>query len=128
MTDLTRPHEDIANIRNQIAAAKLFRGFGPAVVAASGALAIVTAVLQSNWSGLINMNYFTVWIAVAVLSICLIGLEMYTLSKRHHGPLAYSIICSAVENFLPVCIAGLVIGAVMVLNAPEGMWILLGIW
>lgn len=128
MTDLTRALEDIADIRNQIAAAKLFRGFGPAVVAATGGLAIVTAALQSNWSGLVDLNYFAVWIVVAILSVCLIGLEMFTLSKRHHGPLAFSIIWSAVENFLPVCVVGLVIGAVMYLNAPEAMWILPGIW
>jgi len=40
---------DIFAIRSQIAAGTAFRGYGPAAVAATGGLALATALIQFLW-------------------------------------------------------------------------------
>jgi hypothetical protein len=46
MRDLDKALADIFAIRSQIAAGTAFRGYGPATVAATGGLALLTALLQ----------------------------------------------------------------------------------
>ena len=46
MSDLDKALADIITIRSQIAAGTAFRGYGPAAVAATGGVALLTAVLQ----------------------------------------------------------------------------------
>ncbi len=49
MRDLDKALADIIAIRSQIAAGTAFRGYGPAAIAATGGLALVTAILQFLW-------------------------------------------------------------------------------
>ena len=49
MRDLDKALADIFAIRSQIAAGTAFRGYGPAAVAATGGLALMTAVAQHFW-------------------------------------------------------------------------------
>ena len=49
MSDLDKALADIFAIRSQIAAGTAFRGYGPAAVAATGGLALLTAILQFLW-------------------------------------------------------------------------------
>ena len=49
MRDLDKALADIFAIRSQIAAGTAFRGYGPAAVAATGGLALLTAILQFLW-------------------------------------------------------------------------------
>ena len=49
MRDLDKALADIFAIRSQIAAGTAFRGYGPAAVAATGGLALATALLQFWW-------------------------------------------------------------------------------
>ena len=51
MRDLDKALADIFAIRSQIAAGTAFRGYGPATVAATGVLALATAVLQQMLGG-----------------------------------------------------------------------------
>ena len=51
MRDLDKALDDILTIRSQIASGTAFRGYGPATVAATGALALVTTVVQALWLG-----------------------------------------------------------------------------
>ena len=44
MSDLDKALADIFAIRSQIAAGTAFRGYGPAAVAATGGLALLTAI------------------------------------------------------------------------------------
>ncbi len=46
MRDLDKALADIVAIRSQIAAGTAFRGYGPATVAATAGVALVTAILQ----------------------------------------------------------------------------------
>jgi hypothetical protein len=64
----------------------------------------------------------------AILSVIIIGIEMFALSRRHHGGLAGSMISNAVQTFLPIGAAGAVIAAVILVNRPDLAWSLPGLW
>lgn len=131
MHDLKKALADIGDIRQQMATGVLFRGFGPAVIACSGLLAVTTAVAQTvffseGWQD--PILFFGMWVATAILSCGLIGVEMFARTRRHHGGLADEMIINAVEHFLPAAAAGAAIAAVVVRFAPQTAWMLPGLW
>lgn len=128
MTEINRALADIATIRNQIAGARLFRGFGPAVVALTGFLALIAAMWQNQQGTQGVAEYFVLWLGVAALSLALVGVEMWALSKRHHGGLALAFVWGIAEAFLPAGLAGASIAAVFYRFAPEAMGLLPGLW
>jgi hypothetical protein len=131
MRDLDKALADIFAIRSQIAAGTAFRGYGPATVAATGALALATAVLQhfalDDPSGR-PLIFFTGWAAAAFISAILIWIEMLARSRRHHLGLADAMIHQAVEQFLPAGAAGVLLAAMLGKFAPEALWMLPGLW
>src|SRR3984957_10235932 len=131
MRDLDKALADIFAIRSQIAAGTAFRGYGPAAVAATGGLALVTAILQFLWlddpSGH-PLEFFSCWAAAALVSAAIIWTEMQARSRRHHSGLADAMIHQAVEQFLPACIAGVLLAVMLWKFAPEALWMLPGLW
>src|SRR6478609_6624058 len=100
MRDLDKALADIFAIRSQIAAGTAFRGYGPATVAATGGVALLTAILQFLWlDGPTDrpIAFFAGWAAAALLSAALIWIEMQARSRRHHSGLADAMIRQAVE-------------------------------
>ncbi len=131
MRDIDRALADITNIRSQLAAGTLFRGFGPAVIGMSGGLAFLTATLQSLWPDWLAAPPFvflSCWVVTAIIAVCLIGGEMLARSRRHHGGMADAMIFNAVELFLPAGFAGAAIGLVLLEFAPDSVWLLPGLW
>ncbi|MBE9557037.1 MAG: hypothetical protein IMF08_09295 [Proteobacteria bacterium] len=131
MRDVDRALADIANIRNQLAAGTMFRGFGPAVMAVTGVLAIFMAGAQSIWPEALAADTLILlagWVVTAVVSVGLIGAEMLARSRRHHGGLADAMIWNAIQQFLPAGFAGGAIGLVLVRFAPDSLWLLPGLW
>lgn len=130
MSDLQRALTDIGNIRVQLAAGTMFRGFGPTVVALSGFIALAAAAVQAAWPAPFAdpTTFFGVWMAVATVSALLIGLEMLARTRRQHSGLADALLFSAFEHFLPVAMAGIVIGAIVMQFAPDTAWMLPGLW
>jgi hypothetical protein len=131
MHDLDKALSDITAMRHQMARSVEFRGYGPATLAATGALALLAAAAQALWLEHPADNiiaYLTLWIATASLSVVLIGVEMVTRSRRIHSGLAERMILSAVEQFVPAAAAGLLLTAVMMSRAPESLWMLPGLW
>lgn len=129
MSDLHKALADIGNIRLQLAAGTMFRGFGPSVIATTGAMAFAAAIFQSLVDPAPDVvRYVVVWTTVAAVSIVLIGVEMIARSRRHHGGLADAMLFNAVEHFLPVGAAGAVICAVILKFAPDAAWLLPGLW
>jgi len=130
MADLRKALVDIGNIRLQLAAGTMFRGFGPVVLAATGLLALVTAALQAAWLGADTqpIAFLGVWVFIAAVSAVLIGLEMLARTRRHHGGLADVVLFNAVEHFIPFGVAGAVIGAILLWFAPDTTWMLPGLW
>ncbi len=131
MRDLDKALADIFAIRSQIAAGTAFRGYGPAAIAATGGLALMTAVAQFLWlddpTGQ-PVIFFAGWAATALVSACIIGVEMRARSRRHHRGLADAMVHQAVEQFLPAGVAGALLGVMLWRFAPETLWMLPGLW
>lgn len=131
MRDLDKALADIFTIRSQIAAGTAFRGYGPATAAATGGLALITAISQFLWLDDPTshpVTFFFGWAATALVSIAMIGVEMWARSRRHHSGLADAMINQAVEQFLPAAVAGVVLAAMLWKFAPETLWMLPGLW
>src|SRR3982074_3237787 len=116
MRDLDKALADIFAIRSQIAAGTAFRGYGPATVAATGGVALLTMLFQLLWlhdpTGR-PLLFFAGWAAAALVSGAMIWIEMRARSRRHHSGLADAMIHQAVEQFLPPGIAGALLAALL---------------
>ena len=131
MQDIEKALEGITDIRNQIAIGRMFRGFGPAVIALTGLFAAMLMAAQLMWPQELaasNLALLGWWIFAAVLSVIIIGIEMFALSRRYHGGLAGSMIANAVQTFLPIGAAGSVIALIILMNTPDLAWLLPGVW
>jgi hypothetical protein len=131
MRDLDKALADIFAIRNQIAAGTAFRGYGPATVAATGGLALLTMLVQFLWledpTGH-PLVFFSGWAATALVSGAMIWVEMQARSRRHHSGLADAMVHQAVEQFLPASVAGALLAVMLWKFAPETLWMLPGLW
>jgi hypothetical protein len=131
MRDLDKALADIFAIRSQLAAGTAFRGYGPATVAATAGVALLTAILQFLWLDDPTkqpLAFFAGWAAAALLSAALIWIEMRARSRRHHSGLADAMVQQAVEQFLPAGVAGALLGVLLWKFAPETLWMLPGLW
>jgi hypothetical protein len=131
MRDLDKALADIFAIRSQIAAGTAFRGYGPAAVAATGGLALATAIVQFLWLDDPTghpLVFFAGWAAAALVSGGMIWTEMQARSHRHHSGLADAMIHQAVEQFLPAGAAGVLLAVMLWKFAPETLWLLPGLW
>ena len=131
MRELDKALADIIAIRSQIAAGTAFRGYGPATMAATAGVALLTAFLQSAF--LVNpttspLTFFFGWSLAALVSLVMIGIEMRARTQRHHSGFADAMIHQAVEHFLPSFIAGVLFAAMFWKFAPEALWMLPGLW
>lgn len=131
MDDLNKALGDISSIRRQMARMTEFRGYGPATLAATSALAITSAGAQALWiSDPANhlSSYLTTWILTALISATMIGIQMLARARRIHSGIADEMIHMAVEQFLPSAGAGVLLTAVLVHYVPAALWMLPGIW
>jgi hypothetical protein len=129
--DLDRALADIAAIRMQVARGTVFRGLGPAALAATGVLAFAATVCQALWLGgapAKPRSFFALWIVTAVIAAAIIGVEAVTRSRRIHSDLADEMIHAAIEQFLPIGGAGVLIALVLARFDPGSLWILPGLW
>src|SRR6266566_2842725 len=127
MTDLNKALGDISSIRRQMAHSTEFRGYGPATLAGTGALAVLAAATQALWlpdpANHISA-YLAIWISTAILSAALIGTQMYTRTRRIHSGMADEMIRMAVEQFLPSVATGALITIVLIRYVPMAVWML----
>jgi len=131
MSDLDKALADIVAIRSQLAAGTAFRGYGPATMAATSAVALLTTLLQHLYLAAPTgqpLIFLLGWAAAAFVSLSMIGVEMRARSHRHHSGLADAMIHQAVEQFLPAGIAGVLLAVLLWKFAPEALWMLPGLW
>jgi hypothetical protein len=131
MRDLDKALADILAIRTQIAAGTAFRGYGPATMAITGALALVVTLLQFALLDDPNaapLTFFGGWFVAAAISVVVVGIEARARSRRDHSGLADAMIYQAIEQFLPAGIAGALLTLVLWHTAPETLWLLPGLW
>ena len=131
MNELNRALGDISSIRRQVALRTEFRGYGPATLPATGLIAVVAAVVQAvrvpDPADHIRA-YLTLWLATAILSAALAGVQMWTRTRRIHSGMSEEMIHIAVEQFLPAVGAGLLMTIVLALYVPDAVWMLPGLW
>lgn len=129
MNDADRALIELSEIRSRMAAATAFHGFGPVALAMTGLLAFLVAAGQSMSSPApAALVYFTTWIAVALVSAVIVGIEMIGRSRRHHSDLAEAMILNAILTFLPFGAAGAALLLVLARFAPAELWLLPGLW
>ena len=131
MDDLNKALGDIRGIRRQVANATEFRGYGPATIASTGAVAVAAAFVQRLWiasPALHPVQYLAVWAVTAALCAGVTTWQVYTRSQRMHSGLSDEMIHMAAEQFLPALLAGLLLTAVIVFSVPHVLWMLPGLW
>jgi hypothetical protein len=131
MRDLDKALADIFAIRSQIAAGTAFRGYGPAAVAATSGVALITTILQFLWLDDPTghpVAFFSGWATAALVSGAMIWIEMQARSRRHHSGLADAMIHQAIEQFLPAGVAGVLLAVMLWKFAAETLWMLPGLW
>jgi hypothetical protein len=131
MRDLEKALADITAIRTQMARGIEFRGYGPATIAATGLLAALAAAVQLLWlpdrAGQAEV-YLALWVATAIVSTVLIGIEMVARTRRIRTGLADEMIYAAVEQFMPAGAAGALVTFVVWRYAPQSLILLPGLW
>ena len=131
MQELDKALGDIQSIRRQMARTAEFRGYGPATVATTAAIAIVASGVQTKLvpdpANHITA-YLSIWIPAAVVSSALAGAQMYTRSRRIHSGMSDEMIRMAVEQFLPSVGASLFTTVVLLRYVPVALWMLPGLW
>jgi hypothetical protein len=131
MNDLQKALGDISSIRRQMARSTEFRGYGPTTLAATGAFAMVAAVVQARClpDPMHQMPlYLGLWTMTAILSLALTGVQMYTRTRRMHSALSEEMLRMAVEQFVPAVGAGALLSVVVYRCAPATLWMLPGLW
>jgi len=131
MNDWHQALVEIHAIRNQVARATLFRGYGPASIAASGVLAFIVAAVQTLWlkESVHDLNLFlAIWVATAIVAALFATIETIGRAQRVHSGFAREMISSAVEQFLPALATGLLLTMVLARVAPQDAWMLPGLW
>jgi len=131
MNDLNKALGDISSIRRQVARSTEFRGYGPATLACTGALAVAAAGAQALWTPDAANHiaaYLSIWILTAAFSAGLIATEMYARTRRIHSGIADEMIRMAVEQFLPSVGVGGLLTFVLVQFVPSALWMIPGMW
>ena len=130
MRELDRALADIGAIRQQIARADGFRSYGPATVAATGLLAAAAAMGQDLYAGADQpvLSFLATWIATAAVSVCLVGAEAATRSRRLRSRLADAMILAAAADFVPAGMAGTALCILLLRYEPAATWMLPGLW
>jgi len=130
-TDLHKALSEISAIRGHIARGAVFRGYGPITLATTGLLALAAATLQAYWLPAPQRDvvaYLSIWVPTAALSLLIISVETITRARRLHCGLAAQMMQAAAEQFLPAIVAGLLLTVVLLRYAPQGLWMLPGLW
>lgn len=126
----------IADIRQQVARAQTFRGYRAATTAMTGLIAIGTGLVQAmldggslgGGRGLRVDHYLYLWFAAAMLSLVIVGSEMWVRVRRSGSEMQRDLTLAAVEQFVPCLIAGLLLTIVIAQFAWENVWMLPGLW
>ena len=131
MRELQEVLADINAIRVQVARGTQFRGYGPKSIAASGLLAIAVATAQSSFISASETSvatFLSLWVATAVIAVALAAAETFSRTQRFHPGFSRVMIQSAVEQFMPSLVVGLLLTVVLLRVAPDEAWMLPGLW
>jgi len=131
MPDVRRALAEIQSIRGYVARSIEFRGYGPVTLAITGLLAIVIASVQARWLTAPRHEFprfLGLWVGAAGAALMLIAVETIARARRLHSTLATQMIYSAVEQFLPAIVTGVLLTVVLMRAQPHSLWMLPGLW
>jgi hypothetical protein len=121
----------ITEIRHQLARTEVFRGYRAMPVAFTAGVALLAAVIQAvtiSDPRTQIVPYLMLWIGAAVVSASAAGLEMMIRARNSASPLRGELTWLALEQFCPSLVAGALVTVVLFRAAPDGMWMLPGLW
>lgn len=124
MNDIDSALNDIHHIRDRLAAGARFEGFAPKIVALTGVLAFALAAWQVH-GGYASLS---AWLLLALVCALMIGTEAILRAHALHRAMADRLINSTLQRFLPVGLAGAIAGFVILLQLPEQVRLLPGLW
>jgi hypothetical protein len=131
MRELRDALADLNAIRVQVARGTQFRGYGPTSIAATGALALTVAMAQSlflNGAQRHIATFLALWISTAVVAVAASAWETFSRTQRFHVGVSREMLQSAIEQFLPPLVVGVLLTAVLTQAAPDEVWMLPGLW
>ena len=131
MDDLYKALGDISSIRRQMAGSMEFRGYGPATMAATAAMAGASALVQAVFvpaPAEHPAGYLAVWITTALVAAALTAVQVHRRTERLHTGLSNEMIRMAAEQFLPSLVAGFLLMVVVATYLPHALWLLPGLW
>ena len=129
MRDIDKALADIGEIRSQIAAHTVFRGYGPVAMAITGFLGAATALAQTLFPvAPTPLLFFAEWLGAAALCAAVIGIEMQGRSRRLHSGLADTMIHQAAEQFMPSTAASVAMPVFLLMFSPQNVWMMPGLW
>ncbi|NNM88760.1 MAG: hypothetical protein HKL95_09615 [Phycisphaerae bacterium] len=121
----------ISEIHAQMAASQVFRGYRSATALFSAAMAVGTAIVQSQFLAHPARHvglYLLLWIAAAALSLIVIALEMVLRCHRLNSEIQTRLTLLAVESFLPSLIAGAALTYLLFRFEAAAVWLLPPMW
>jgi hypothetical protein len=131
VSELHKALAEIRSIRDQMARGMEFRGYGPSTLAVTGLLALLTAGAQALWlpDPLRDVGaYLRLWTLTAAISFTVILVETVLRARRVHSTLAPQMVRAALEQFMPVIVAGLLVSVVISRHSGSSLWMLPGLW
>jgi hypothetical protein len=131
MRDLDKALADIRTMRRQMARSTEFRGYGPATLVITAALAVMAAAAQAvllpDPATHIN-GYLAIWVSTAVLCASLTAAQTYMRSRRMHSGMSDEMLHMAIEQFLPSVGASVLVTFVFLHYLPNALWMLPAFW
>ena len=118
----------IEQIREDLARAEVFRVYRHASVAFTGVMALIGALVQSQW-GLNDVDSFlSLWITIALICIMVIGVEMTIRCRYSNSALMREAAIVASRQFAPCLIAGGLLTLAIYRSVPDAIHLLPGLW
>ena len=122
---------EIAEIRERVASAQVFRGFRAQGAALSAGIALIAAVLQGRWIPLPLEelpSYVLWWSSVAALSIAIQAVDLVRRWIQTPSGRERSRTADILRALAPPLVTGALATIVIVRTAPELGWALPAIW
>jgi hypothetical protein len=121
----------ISAIRSHLAATERLRGLGAKPVAASAAVGALAAMAQHAWCAspaADPFGYVGVWLGASLCGAGIAALAVALRLQATASPLVASSAAQALRVFAPIIAFGLLLTAAVVVQAPQALSLLPGLW
>ena len=127
--ELREALNQVAEIRQRMAEAELFRGYRAVPVALSGFLAFAAGWLQPLFvTGGEGLDYVLFWGTVAALSLGASVAAMWLRDRLARAQESRTATRTGVAPLIPSLVAGACVTVVLVRLTPDAVWMLPGLW